>query len=86
MGVVSKQRELLVLGKWVITSTKEVFGDLTVTEWLLESSGWRISLDSCNLSLSNRSILRALGAVHLVHHHLLLVLLLLGVVLLLLAS
>jgi hypothetical protein len=40
----------LVLGEGIITSTEEIFGDLAITEWFLESSGWRISLDACDLS------------------------------------
>jgi hypothetical protein len=81
--VVGQQGELLVLGKGVVTCSEEIFCDLTITEWLFESSGWGVSLDTCDLS--QRSVLGALGSVHLFHHHLLLVLLLLVVVLLLLA-
>lgn len=57
MWVVGKKREFLVFSKRIITSAEKIFGYLSVTEWLFESSGRRVTLDTGDLVL--RSVLGA---------------------------
>lgn len=83
MSIVSHQGVFLVLGHGIITCSKQVLGDLSITEWFLVSSGWRVSLNTNNTSGS--ALFVACGCIHLIHHHLL-VILLLSVVLLLILS
>ena len=37
---VGDQRVFLILGHWVITSTEQILGDLTIAKGLPESPGW----------------------------------------------
>jgi hypothetical protein len=77
--VVGEQGELLVLGHGVIACSKQVLGDLAVSERLLVSSGRRITLDP---ELASLLLASSLGCVHVLHHLVLGELLLLGVVVL----
>jgi hypothetical protein len=44
--VVGEKRELLVLGHGIISSTEKILGDFTITEWLREPPGWRVTVNA----------------------------------------
>lgn len=63
LSVIGKHREVLLAGEWVVTGTKQVFGDLSITVWLAEAAAWRVALDTADGTLVAASA--ALGSVHL---------------------
>lgn len=66
LGIIGQQGILLVLCHGIITSAKEILGDLAISIRFFVPSGGRLTVDNSN-NTTKRLSLGALGSIHLLH-------------------